>query len=232
MKLKKVASLCSKANIFCLYDREESDDRVSQWLGEMGAIYPITGLPYMDEENIYSMFDIPAKKQEKITFRHQRAPEEFNLSDTDPTERRISEENLSVVYDGGVLKPLQTRNGITFIQSRYLAPLEDVADMVQLYERRTPQGATYIVAKTGFSFRRSSCRITSSMKGSSTSFPRWRGNVAVRWKRSGFSRPRRRKQTKHNAESMWTKAPGRSSNFPEKRRQNNEIHSIQRNMPF
>lgn len=149
MKLKKVASLCSKANIFCLYDREESDDRVSQWLGDMGAIYPITGLPYMDEENIYSMFDIPAKKQEKITFRHQRAPEEFNLSDTDPTERRISEENLSVVYDGGVLKQLQTRNGITFIQRGYLAPLEDVADMVQLYERRTPQGATYIVAKTG-----------------------------------------------------------------------------------
>ena len=68
MKLKKVASLCSKTKIFCLYDREESDGEVSQWLGDSSAIYPITGLPYMDEENIYSMFDISAKQQEKIIF--------------------------------------------------------------------------------------------------------------------------------------------------------------------
>lgn len=149
MKLKKVASLCSKTKIFCLYDREESGGEVSQWLGDSSAIYPITGLPYMDEENIYSMFDISAKQQEKIIFRHQHAPEGINISDTDPTEHRIDEESLSLVYDGGVLKPLQTRNGISFIQNKYLSPLEDVIDMVQLYERETPQGMTYIVAKTG-----------------------------------------------------------------------------------
>ena len=34
MKLKKVASLCSKTKIFCLYDREESGGEVSQWLGD------------------------------------------------------------------------------------------------------------------------------------------------------------------------------------------------------
>ena len=105
MKLKKVASICSKTKIFCLYDREESGGEVSQWLGDSSAIYPITGLPYMDEENIYSMFDISAKQQEKIIFRHQHAPEGINLSDTDPTEHRIDEESLSLVYDGGVLKP-------------------------------------------------------------------------------------------------------------------------------
>ena len=82
MKLKKVASLCSKTKIFCLYDREESGGEVSQWLGDSSAIYPITGLPYMDEENIYSMFDISAKQQEKIIFRHQHAPEGINISDT------------------------------------------------------------------------------------------------------------------------------------------------------
>lgn len=100
MKLKKVASLCSKTKIFCLYDREESGGEVSQWLGDSSAIYPITGLPYMDEENIYSMFDISAKQQEKIIFRHQHAPEGINISDTDPTEHRIDEESLSLVYDG------------------------------------------------------------------------------------------------------------------------------------
>lgn len=149
MKLKKVASLCGKTKMFCLYDRPERDDVVSQWLGDGYAIYPITGLPYMDEENIYSMFDISAKQQEKIIFRHGPAPEGINLDDVDPTERRLSDDGLSVVYDGGILKPLQTRNGISFIQNKYLSPLEDVIEMVQLYERETPQGAPYIVAKTG-----------------------------------------------------------------------------------
>ncbi|WP_289026636.1 hypothetical protein [uncultured Flavonifractor sp.] len=150
MKLKKVASICSKTKIFCLYDREESGGEVSQWLGDSSAIYPITGLPYMDEENIYSVFDISAKQQEKIIFRHGPAPEGINLDDVDPTERRLSDDGLSVVYDGGILKPLQTRNGISFIQNKYLSPLEDVIEMVQLYERATPQGTPYIVAKTGF----------------------------------------------------------------------------------
>lgn len=150
MKLKKVASICSKTKIFCLYDREESGGEVSQWLGDSSAIYPITGLTYMDEENIYSVFDISAKQQEKIIFRHGPAPEGINLDDVDPTERRLSDDGLSVVYDGGILKPLQTRNGISFIQNKYLSPLEDVIEMVQLYERATPQGTPYIVAKTGF----------------------------------------------------------------------------------
>lgn len=38
----------------------------------------------------------------------------------------------------------------TFIRSLYLSPLEDVIDMVQFYERTTPQGGSYIVAKAGF----------------------------------------------------------------------------------
>lgn len=180
MKLKKVASLCSKTKIFCLYDREESGGEVSQWLGDSSAIYPITGLPYMDEENIYSMFDISAKQQEKIIFRHQHAPEGINLSDTDPTEHRIDEESLSLVYDGGVLKPLQTRNGISFIQNKYLSPLEDVIDMVQLYERETPQGMTYIVAKTGLFVAAVIMPYNVINEKSSTTFPRWPGNVAAR----------------------------------------------------
>ncbi len=149
MKLKKVASLCSKTKIFCLYDREESGGEVSQWLGIHPQFTRSQDFRTWMKKNIYSMFDISAKQQEKIIFRHQRAPEGINLSDTDQTEHRIDEESLSLVYDGGVLKPLQTRNGISFIQNKYLSPLEDVIDMVQLYERETPQGMTYIVAKTG-----------------------------------------------------------------------------------
>lgn len=51
---------------------------------------------------------------------------------------------------GKTLKPLQTRRGLVFIESRYLSPVSDVLDVLELYERVTPFGAPYIVAKAGF----------------------------------------------------------------------------------
>lgn len=40
--------------------------------------------------------------------------------------------------------------GLVFIESRYLSPVSDVLDVLELYERVTPFGAPYIVAKAGF----------------------------------------------------------------------------------
>lgn len=57
---------------------------------------------------------------------------------------------LSIVYAGKTLKPLQTRHGLIFMESRYLAPISDVLDVMELYERATPGGEPYIVAKAGF----------------------------------------------------------------------------------
>lgn len=73
----------------------------------------------------------------------------LNVDDTDPAERALSDDDFSIIYGGTELKPLKTRNGIIFIQQKYIAPLEDVLDVVQLYERVTPDGQTYIAAKAG-----------------------------------------------------------------------------------
>ena len=48
------------------------------------------------------------------------------------------------------MKPLQTRRGLVFIESRYLSPVSDILDVLELYERITPRGTPYIVAKAGF----------------------------------------------------------------------------------
>ncbi|MFR5717195.1 MAG: hypothetical protein ACLUD9_00220 [Anaerotignum faecicola] len=50
----------------------------------------------------------------------------------------------------GLPKPLQTRRGLVFIESRYLSPVSDILDVLELYERITPRGTPYIVAKAGF----------------------------------------------------------------------------------
>ncbi|MEY8575677.1 hypothetical protein AALD01_15100 [Oscillospiraceae bacterium 21-37] len=78
------------------------------------------------------------------------APEGINFEDTDANEKMIERDNLSIIFSGHTLKPLQTRRGLVFIQSRYLSPVSDVLDVLELYERFTPNGTPYIVAKAGF----------------------------------------------------------------------------------
>lgn len=66
MKLKKVAALCAKIGAFYLFDEmEEGGELIRQWLGDGRSIYPLSGLPVLDESNLCAMFDIPEKKQKK-----------------------------------------------------------------------------------------------------------------------------------------------------------------------
>lgn len=65
-------------------------------------------------------------------------------------DKPVEREAISIAYSGKTLKPLQTRRGLVFIESRYLSPVSDILDVLELYERITPRGTPYIVAKAGF----------------------------------------------------------------------------------
>ena len=102
----------------------------------------------MGAENICAMFDIPEKKREKLIFRHDPAPVSVNWDDTAQAERKIDDPKLCVRWEGREMLPLRTSAGITFIQEKYLAPLDNL-DYVNLYERRSESGGLYIAAKVG-----------------------------------------------------------------------------------
>lgn len=74
----------------------------------------------------------------------------WNVEDVAAGDKLVREYETTFINGGLRLKPLKTNNGVMFIRSLYLSPLEDVIDMVQFYERTTPQGGSYIVAKAGF----------------------------------------------------------------------------------
>lgn len=144
MKLKKVLSICKANGLYYLYDRIDRSGEITQWLGDGYALYPL------DEESFCAVFDITGKQREKILFRHERLPEHLNVEDVAAGDKLVREHETTFINGGLRLKPLKTNNGVMFIRSLYLSPLEDVIDMVQFYERATPQGGSYIVAKAGF----------------------------------------------------------------------------------
>lgn len=71
------------------------------------------------------------------------------LGDGCRSEVRAEDMDVTISSGGKVLMPLRFPGGLLFIQSKYLGPLEDQMDFLELYVRRSDSGGRYVVAKTG-----------------------------------------------------------------------------------
>ncbi len=140
MKIKKLARLCSARKRIQLIDGEKV-----QYIGDGSAIYPVWGMPELDNESLMVVFDIPEKKQRDFFVSREPVPEGINLKDVDETEHLV--ERLGFEMDGMVL--LRTDKGLAMIAGKYLAPVEDEENL-ELYERTGKDGVQYIAAKAGF----------------------------------------------------------------------------------
>ena len=149
MKLKKVAALCNANKAFFLFDENREGGEIRQWLGDGYSMYLLSGLPILDENNVCAMFDIPEKKQKKCRTKRQPVPKVYSLEDWERGVLALNDEWPTVEYDGRIVKPLSTSDGMTFVQDKYLAPLEDIADYLRLFERADTNWGKYIVAKNG-----------------------------------------------------------------------------------
>lgn len=148
MKLSSIQQICKGAKRIELF----SDPSASvQYISDGGAFYPLYNLPELEEENVFTLFDIPEKKQEKIRFeRKHRLPDVFDFSDTADDEVALEFGTLSICKRGRILSPLKTSLGIVYINEKYLKPFSDAENGVQLFERHTPGGGIYIAVKEGF----------------------------------------------------------------------------------
>lgn len=150
MKIKNIAAICKRKKSIVLFNRYSARGNLMQYISDGSACYPVVGLPELDGESLLTIFGVPEKDRDKYIVREADAPEGINLDDADAEERPIEKQGISIVYSGRVLNPLQTRRGLVFIESRYLSPVSDVMDVLELYERFTPSGTPYIAAKAGF----------------------------------------------------------------------------------
>ena len=150
MRFKALAGLCRREGCYFLYDRINEDGEViGQWLGVAGAVFPIHGLPRLNEENMIPLFDITTKQLETVIIKHSELPEGLNFEDTDTAEVLLDREKITLAYGKRIVRPLMTQDGLEFINNDFLTPLADVADDLELYERRRADGGAYFAAKMG-----------------------------------------------------------------------------------
>ena len=76
-------------------------------------------------------------------------PSEINIEDTDHAERLLEREEMTLAYGGYIMRPIMTSDGLELIDNEYMAILSDVADNLELFERRTENGQIYFAAKLG-----------------------------------------------------------------------------------
>lgn len=149
MIIKHVISLCKRDRRMTLYD-DHSGASAAQWLGATDAVYPLQHMPQLDENNVFTVFDITSKQADKIIFRREELPKIVDFRDVVECENALETADIEIGFGGTLLLPLHTSQGIRFIDKAYLRPLADCdEDMLMFYERTTADGDLYIAAKVG-----------------------------------------------------------------------------------
>lgn len=146
MKIKALAAICKKSKSIVIFDDKEND---TQWLSDGTAVYPMLKMPYMTENNIFALFDVPESKEHDYYCKKLDFPEGLNFSNNDNIENKLKEEKVLITKDGRTLKPFQTSKGLIFIDVKYLKPISDELE-VKYYERFTKgTDDVYITVKNG-----------------------------------------------------------------------------------
>lgn len=149
MKIKSIAAICKKSKTIYLYTKKE-ENYSTQYIGNGSAIYPMEGVPELDGQGIMTIFDIPEKQRDDWMVREEKEPKGINLEDIDFSEKMMETENVQIIQGGRTLKIMQSRKGILLIDTKYLTPVMDTAEVMEFYERVRPDGTSYIAVKAGF----------------------------------------------------------------------------------
>lgn len=149
MKIKKIAQICAGQKTIYVHNQSCKGDLVRQWVGDGVTMYPLDGLPYMDDEALMALFDVPPDKRDNWTVRDLNLGSLVSLDDIDPDEVDILPYDLTV-NNGRTLMPFDVgaRRGTLWIQQRYLAPTDDI-DIVRYCARPTKGGDRVIAVKSG-----------------------------------------------------------------------------------
>ncbi len=121
MKLKKAVDLCLKAGCVHLYDHVDGNGVVTQWLGDGSAIYPLGGIPYLDEDTFCAVFDVPERKREKLLINKATMPESISVADYIAEDRGLEKLDISINYGGVSVIPFLIHQPA---RRRYLHPEE------------------------------------------------------------------------------------------------------------
>lgn len=153
MKFKVIGNICKKKKTAIIFNRVTVNSAGmevhQQYISDGSAIYPVIGLPYIDEEILLNMWDIPEKQRDSWVVNSLPTPDFIDFRDTIAVDSQVKEINFVLYHNQSKLRAIATSRGIVFIDLGYLAPLADSFDVMHMYERISDDGQLYIVVTAG-----------------------------------------------------------------------------------
>lgn len=146
MNIAKIAALCKQRKRISLYDKGEGSR--DQWISPGLSFYRLTGMPYVEPESCFTLFDIPEDKHEKFFTEHETLPQHVSFEEYNGFDREIYPANMHIKWRGAAYVPFATGAGIEFVQDIYFTPLGDLKDP-RFFLRKAEGKSTYIAVKDG-----------------------------------------------------------------------------------
>ena len=153
MKLSQIAALCKKRKAAYLFQKTNENGVYEQWIGDEVSAYLLTGMPALDEESLYTLFEIPESQRDSWRVFVDSVPSRMNFDDSDPAEYKGTPLKFSIGYAGQKLSAISYLRGMLLYNLDYLRPLRRIEDVAEPYIRTMADGTPYIVIKTGLLIR-------------------------------------------------------------------------------
>lgn len=118
MKIQKIKKLIAASKRCEIYSGAASG---TQWIGDGIALYPLEGLPELDENGIRTLLDIPETKWADFAV-YDNGPSEWIDDDNIALLAPTTDSGNWITYKGMEMAALESDLGIMFIQPMYLEP--------------------------------------------------------------------------------------------------------------
>lgn len=151
MKIKRIAAICKPwKRVELITIHTDVREIAAQYIKAGNAIYPVRGLPFMDAEQLLTVFDIPIDKRGDWHAEEcQPDPDRYNLENMAEGEEQVEMIPISLEWDDRKFQPVKTSRGVLLIPVELFGPLELGGGMYDLFERENAYGEIYLVAKQG-----------------------------------------------------------------------------------
>lgn len=152
MKIKALMGMAKKRGKCRIHCDTETG---RQWIAVNGGLYPMDGLPELDENMLLVMMDVAERDRDgyDVECVGMTGQMKYLTKDNDPTDRDATGCDITISWNGVELLPIYTdREGdeLILVQAEHLRPVADEERNYQLYTR-VVDGHPYLLVKKGFS---------------------------------------------------------------------------------
>ncbi len=157
MKLKQIEKLCKEAGCVRLFDdftveyvEDEEFRSGRQWMSDGTAAFPLDGLPYLDEAAVYAIFDVDAKKQDKLVVERKDAlPTRVSFDDLRADDVPLEAVRFRMSIGSHELALFRDPDGgLVVIRADYKKPFDNWREC-ECFKRMSADGNPFVAVMSG-----------------------------------------------------------------------------------